>query len=192
VQPTIQVLYGEAELFDPKFLTRPQLAHVTPKSLLAWYGTADGQWFRARMLKEPYWQKAVESGQWSPVAAVPVKRVRAVLKAFADNGGRLSFGSDTPSGPIYSNPPGLNGRWEMDRWVEAGLAPVHVFRAATRNNAAIFGLKDVGTVEVGKRADLLLLEGNPFESVTAFDTITTVFMRGAPHPRETLSGRNPN
>jgi imidazolonepropionase-like amidohydrolase len=187
LQPTIQVIWGEAELFDPHFLERPALAHIVPKTLLAWYATPEGKWYRDGMLKEPHWQEAVAKNQWEPANAAHVKRVRSALKAHARRGGRLSFGSDTPSGPIYANPPGLNGRWEMDRWIEAGITPVQVFRAATQDNAGIFGLKEIGTVEVGKSADLLLLHGDPFESVSAFDAIDFVIARGHPIKRGELS-----
>jgi imidazolonepropionase-like amidohydrolase len=54
----------------------------------------------------------------------------------AAHNARLLFGTDTPSAPLYTNPPGLNGWMEMHRLIEAGLTPAQVFRAATLTNAA--------------------------------------------------------
>ena len=108
------------------------------------------------MLKIPIVAQFVQDGRWQELDAPPITRVTAVLEYFADNGGTLLFGSDTPSDPTFANPPGLNGRLEMDRWMEAGVTPLQLFRAATVNNAQFFGLADqIGTVEVGKKADLL-------------------------------------
>ncbi len=184
LQPTIQVLYGEGELLDPDFLGRPALADVYPEAQLEFYASADGQWFHDILANNVY------TDGWSPDSPF-VQRVMAASAFFAAEGGRLLFGSDTPSAPTYANPPGLNSRWEMDRWIEAGLPARAVFRAATIGNADFFGLDDeIGTVAAGKRADLLLLDGNPFESVAAFDGIVTVIVAGRPVERETLSARH--
>lgn len=183
LQPTIQVLYGEGELLDPAFLQRPDLADVYPASLLAHYATPDGQWFREILANYVY------KDGWTPDSPI-VKRVSHAFRHFAAQGGRLLFGTDTPSAPTYANPPGLNGRWEMDRWIEAGVSPRDIFRAATLGNAEFFGLDDgIGSIAVGKQADLLLLEADPFASVAAFDRIQVVFVDGQAMARAKLSAR---
>ena len=97
------------------------------------------------------------------------------------------FGTDTPSNEGIGNPPGLNGQMEMKHWVEAGIPLAGILRATTLDNGAAFGISaEVGTIEVGKRADLLLLHTNPLTSITAYDTIETVFVNGTPIPRESL------
>jgi imidazolonepropionase-like amidohydrolase len=54
----------------------------------------------------------------------------------------------------------------MDLMVEAGLSPADVLVAATRNGAAaLHDLDQAGTIEPGKRADLLLLSANPAEDI---------------------------
>jgi imidazolonepropionase-like amidohydrolase len=101
------------------------------------------------------------------------------------------FGSDTPSDMLYTNPPGLNGRLEMNNWIAAGVPEEKLFRALTIDNARMLGLDDsIGTVEPNKVANLLLLRANPLKSVTAFDTIETLFLHGRPIPRGELSARN--
>ena len=143
------------------------------------------------MLRIPIVAQLVEQGLWEELDAPPIARVSAVLAYFADNGGRLLFGSDTPSDPTFANPPGLNGRIEMDRWIEAGVSPSQLFVAATASNADFFGLADeIGTIETGKRADLLLLRDNPLESVSAYDTIEHVILSGNVIERSSLAANN--
>jgi len=63
-----------------------------------------------------------------------------------------------------------------------------IFRAATINNARQFGLdKDYGTVEPGKTANLLLLTGNPLETMRAWSQIEKVILHGEVIERETLA-----
>ena len=187
-QPTIQVLYGERDLHDPDYLSNPELRHVLPRAAIDWYGTEDGQWFRNRMRNNPGVARVLENGHWEDVDAVPIARVTGALSYLASRGARLSFGSDSPSSPTYANPPGLNGRLEMRRWLEAGVTPIHVFRAATIVNAELFGLQDViGTVEEGKRADLLLMTRNPMKDASAFDAIDLVILEGRVLRRSELS-----
>lgn len=59
--------------------------------------------------------------------------------------------------------------------------------AATLDNATAFGLSsELGSIEVGKRADLLLLKQNPLGNISANDSIKTIFRNGEPIARETL------
>ncbi len=188
LQPTIQVLYGEQDIHNPEYLDDPRLAYVLPTNLLAWYRTNDGQWWRQRMLQIPIVAQLVEDGLWQELDAPPIARVTAVVGYFADNGGSLLFGSDTPSDPTFANPPGLNGRIEMDRWIAAGVSPSQLFVAATIGNASFFGFDDeIGTVEVGKRADLLMLKANPLDGIAAYDSIEYVILGGTVIERSTLS-----
>ncbi len=140
------------------------------------------------MLGIPIVAQFVEQGLWAELDAPPIARVIEALRYFASNGGSLLFGSDTPSDPTFANPPGLNGRIEMDRWIAAGITPLQLFTAATVSNARFFGLDDaLGTIEVGKQADLLLLRDNPLEDVSAYDTIEYVILDGAVIERSSLS-----
>ncbi|HKZ74386.1 MAG TPA: hypothetical protein VJ011_09990, partial [Steroidobacteraceae bacterium] len=52
----------------------------------------------------------------------------------------LIFGTDTPSGEGIGNPPGLNGRLELQHWAEAGVPLSRILRAATLDNAEAFDL----------------------------------------------------
>jgi imidazolonepropionase-like amidohydrolase len=75
----------------------------------------------------------------------------------------LAVGSDTPN-PFVAM--GASVHQELANFVEAGLSPYEALRAATVAPARMLGLeREQGTLEVGKRADLLLLAANPLEDV---------------------------
>jgi imidazolonepropionase-like amidohydrolase len=182
-QPTIQVLHGERDLFLTGFLADPQLQQVLPRNLLDWYGTAAGQWFR-NILTEGYTSlkgkdpKAAEAIVIEDLQ-IPLDRVQHATTYLAARDARILFGTDTPSAPTYANPPGLNGWWEMQRLVAAGVSPSQIFQAATLVNARALKLdRDVGTVAVGKRANLLLLSADPTQTIDAYHNIVKVILGG--------------
>lgn len=190
VQPTIQVLHGERDLHDPDYLSDARLADVLPQSLIAWYASEAGQAPSTAMADIPYVAQLIEAKGWQALNAVPIERVRRGTGYLAARGGRLIFGSDTPSDLTYANPPGLNGRLEMSQWMKSGVTPAQFFHAATLENARFFNLDDrIGSIEVGKDADLLLLQDNPFDGIGAFDGITHVIVRGKVIERAKLSAR---
>lgn len=191
MQPTVQVLYGEQDLQDPDYLARPELKSVLPQNLIDWYGTEDGKWWQAIIRRNnPVVKPAVDAGRWDELDAAPIARVLAVTEYLDTHGGRLLFGSDTPSEPTYANPAGLNGRLEMQSWIKAGVAPETLFRALTLGNAEFFGLeKMLGSLEVGKRADLLLMAKNPLTGVEAYDSIELVVVEGRVVARVDLAAR---
>ncbi|MBX2814112.1 MAG: amidohydrolase family protein [Myxococcales bacterium] len=191
VQPTIQVLYGEREIFNAKFFEGPNVKKTMPKSLIAWYQTEDGQWFKQVLSKIV---GGVPQENASQVVGEKYQRVLNNVtihtRALFEAGATLQFGSDTPSGPIYTQFPGYNGREEMTRWVEAGVPLLELFQALTYRNAQLLRLEgSIGSVEEGKRADLLLLHKNPLESLEAYDTIEWVFVKGRAVAREKLAAR---
>ncbi|HEY6071119.1 MAG TPA: amidohydrolase family protein, partial [Chthoniobacterales bacterium] len=61
-----------------------------------------------------------------------------------------------------------------------------ILSAATRDNAIAFGMSDRGTIEVGKRADFLLLRKDPLKSATAYDSIEIIFLNGEAISRGSL------
>lgn len=183
MMPTLRVAAGLRELFDPAFLDDPQLPRVLPAELLDWYRRDEGQWF------------ARETGRGFPSAerardifeGLHVRAERAAA-AFARDGGRILFGSDTPSAPTYANPPGYNSYLELRSLERAGLSPRQLLAAATIENARQFGLTaDYGTIEPGKVASLLVLSSDPLASTAAFDAIDTVIVRGRVVARPTLA-----
>lgn len=113
----------------------------------------------------------------------PVRRVRLVLAYLAGKEANFLFGTDTPASPTYGNLPGLNGYLEMLQLRKAGLSLKQIFRAATINNARQFKIdSQVGTIEPGKVANLLLLRKSPLDSLDAYDSIVTIWIHRKQFP----------
>ena len=79
---------------------------------------------------------------------------------------------------------GLSLHAELAALVDAGLAPTEALAAATRNPAEAFGFTARGRIEPGRRADLLLTDGDPTRDITATREITGVWRRGRRLDRE--------
>ena len=185
MMPTSRVINGLSDILTPAFLEDPQLRHVLPGQLLEWYRSVEGQWFGRETLRE--FRGAQPSRARTILLGVQAAGHRATAH-FASEGGRIVFGSDTPSAPTYANPPGYNGYLELrDLEGSVRLSPRQVLAASTLENAKVFGLTaDYGSVEPGKIASLLLLTADPLASTAAFDSIETVIIKGRVVPRATL------
>jgi imidazolonepropionase-like amidohydrolase len=105
------------------------------------------------------------------------ERVRKrLVKLLQEGGARLLVGTDTPNQFVI---PGFSVHEELENFVDAGLTPYQALKAATRDAAEFMGaLSGVGTVSAGKRADLILIEGNPLESITNTKRRVGVMARG--------------
>ncbi len=79
---------------------------------------------------------------------------------------------------------------ELESWVTAGLAPGRVLRAATLDSARYLGTDQrTGTVARGKLADLLLVEGDPTQDISALRKVRLVMKGGVLYfPEEIHSG----
>lgn len=120
-----------------------------------------------------------------------VERARRTLEAGMDSalrahraGVRVATGSDVDLDETAAQ--------EVRMLIEAGFGPMEALQAGTRIAASVLDLEDeVGTVEVGKRADLILVDGDPLTDPLALDRVTHVIQAGAlvkdpdspsPHP----------
>lgn len=92
-------------------------------------------------------------------------------KAIA-NGVKIAFGTDAA---VF--PHGENAR-EFSSYVRLGMAPLAALRTATLNAADLLGKTDRGTIAVGKLADLIALQGNPLEDITATERVQFVMLAG--------------
>jgi imidazolonepropionase-like amidohydrolase len=68
---------------------------------------------------------------------------------------------------------------EMEDMVVAGMTPMQVIVAATRNSAGFVGMTDSGTLETGMSADFIVLDANPLDDITNTRRISSVILRGA-------------
>jgi imidazolonepropionase-like amidohydrolase len=99
-----------------------------------------------------------------------------VVEAMHRHGVRLLAGTDTPSPYCF---PGSGLHDELELLVEAGLSPLAALQTATRNPARFLNReKDLGTVERGKIADLVLLDGDPLQYIGNTRKIAAVILGG--------------
>ncbi len=110
----------------------------------------------------------------------------ALLLALHGAGVPLVPGSGSPNPWL---PPGEALHDELALWVEAGIPPIEVLRHATAGAARVLGLADRrGTLEPGRVADLLVVEGDPRESLASLRRPQVVVLRGRVLEREELDG----
>ncbi len=182
-QPTIQVLYGEEAYFDPSYLKMEAVRKVVPFPMLDWFNSPDGKWFG----KEVNFGHLSDEAMVNEYEQVWMRHVRQATAYLASKNANFVFGTDTPSAPTYGNLPGLNGYLEMKQLQKAGLSLQQIFKAATISNAREFKMDaQIGSIEPGKIANLVLMKKSPLESVDAYDSITTIWVHGKEIPRESL------
>jgi imidazolonepropionase-like amidohydrolase len=183
-QPTIQVLQGLAAYFDPEYLKIKTIPKVIPIEMLEWFNSPEGKWFKKELADDDTPDAAMLEGY----DRGGLRRVRQVVAYLASKDANFLFGTDTPSSPTYGNLPGLNGYLEMQQLQKAGLSLAQVFRAATISNARKFKIdSQLGTIEPGKIANLVLLKKSPLENVDAYDSIATIWIHGQSASRESLA-----
>lgn len=91
----------------------------------------------------------------------------------------VEFLAGTDSGPNTPASPGTSLHDELELFVESGFTPMEALQTATRNPARYLGkLQEMGTLEPGKVADLVLLNGNPLDDIRNTRKISLVVLRG--------------
>jgi len=101
----------------------------------------------------------------------------AMVRTLRSEGVRMLVGSDSPS----STRPGRGFHREMELLVQAGIPALEVLSMATRDGAIALGqLYDRGTLEIGKRADFLVLDGDPVADIRNASKVGLVFLDGDP------------
>ena len=122
-------------------------------------------------------EKAKTPGYFPPAVQVKAQAVGAImgphLRRAHDAGVKIAFGTDTAVSPH-----GLNAQ-EFALMVKNGLSPMEAIEAATVNAADLLGLHDqAGTVETGKPADLIAVQGDPVQDVTKLEQVAFVMKGG--------------
>ena len=131
-------------------------------------------------------QRAVErgaAGERRPAALL--RRYMDMEKAFYDRGGRLVVGTDpTGAGDVV---PGYANQRAVQLLMEMGLTPEQAVQVATKNGAEYLELnEEIGTVEEGKRADLVLMVGELRDDPEALRRMTLVFKDGVAYDSRAL------
>ena len=162
--PTLSVLYGGGPaLFDFIITRRPQddakWRHFVPAGVVS------------EKLRNRHWMPA-EAQSYALFAADALKIQRA--------GGLVGIGS-------HGELQGLGYHWEMQAYASGGATPMEVLRAATIGSAEVIGhADDVGSLEPGKFADLLVLDADPLLDISNTQRIGAVMKNGRLYDPQTL------
>jgi imidazolonepropionase-like amidohydrolase len=150
---------------DEEIRSRPDWTMIPPK-------------FRAGYLaaRERYWKGPNAAYRTEPRRRRFVEVRNRLTKAIRDSGGRILAGSDAPEWLMAY---GWTLHRELESLVTAGLTPYQALAAATRDPAEFLGATaEWGTIEPGKRADLVLLGANPLRDIRNTTRIDAVSLGG--------------
>ncbi len=145
---------------SPRMTNSPDLAYAAPSLVHNWQTFTLTQG----------WTKADYDS-----ARTAWPKVLQFEKLLYDRGVRITVGTDA------NNPwtaPGASYHRELELLVAAGIPPLDVLRLATKSGADALGLGNVGTVQVGKRADLVLLSADPIADIRHTRDIALVVANG--------------
>jgi imidazolonepropionase-like amidohydrolase len=148
----------------PKFLNDPFFTRSVSPKVVATLKSAD-------------YQKEIAADPDFPKLPGILEMAKKNLKRLSDAGVKYGFGTDAgPPGRF----PGFFEQWEMELMVEAGLTPAKVIQAATKSAAEFLAAKDLGTLEPGKWADMIILNADPLKDIRNTHKIHSVYIAGNP------------
>jgi imidazolonepropionase-like amidohydrolase len=157
----------KSQVDGPGWLDDPALAETVSADVLA---TWKGQLSKA-------------SADTIARAKTAYSRLERSLHALHEGGARLVLCGDTG---LNSQVPGFTEHRELEAIVRAGIPPLQAIRAATETGATVLGLKDVGALQRGKRADFIVLAANPLDDIANTRRIVDVYRGGAAIDRAAL------
>ena len=167
--PTLEIRGGVRLRFrlDRKQFTDPKLQAFMP------------EWWQFTGVGRPW---SIDSPLVRGLWAEHLATVRAAYEA----GVALQIGTDAENG-VPSRYHGVSLHWELENFVEASIPPLEVLRIATQEAAVAVGAgDDLGTLEVGKLADIVLLDANPLEDIKNTQAIWRVLKGGRVFDAEEL------
>ena len=120
-------------------------------------------------------------GQWEESILIQARH----MARFVNMGGKVGTGSDLkPAPPLVA---GLSIAQELEYFVDGGMTPLQALRTATINSAEILGWEQrYGSIEIGKQADIVALDGNPLADIKAVYDVDTVVQAGRVYNIEEL------
>jgi imidazolonepropionase-like amidohydrolase len=164
IVPTLALHEAFSRLADPSLRTDSALAGV-PRDVV------EREWDPAGLMGRAHWTPATlaEFGR-----ALVVEQQFVAL--YARLGGRVVAGTDTPQQFVV---PGWSLHRELQLYVAAGMTPAQAIRSATADAADLLGIATrTGTIDAGKDADLVLVDGDPLADIRATAAIRLVVRLG--------------
>ena len=176
-------------MVDNKVFFNPTLTRGTPESR---------EWFDEvkKLLEDPSahfitearresWLEAIKDADNAEYPArmrrraEAIAKVREFIRRFAQAGGKMITGPDSGPRSSPTNIAGLAMAVEMEGLVNAGLTPMQAILASTKWSAEMLHKeKDLGTVEPGKLADVIVVDGDPLTDRRAISRVQTVILDG--------------
>jgi imidazolonepropionase-like amidohydrolase len=159
--PTQSLLESAVNDDDPEVMARwPEMKYMPPEVIQKWIASKKNM------------TSKIPADQRKKFIALR----RRILKALADGGVPIALGSDAPQ---VWNVPGFSAHRELKALTLAGLTPFQALQTGTVNVARYFGTESTtGTIAVGGRADLILLDANPLEDISNSQKIAGVMLGG--------------
>ncbi len=161
--PTMVVWQGAMDANVETVLANPLLRYESAATMSSWDPTND---FRFRGFER---SKVIAAFQRMN------DRRAEMISILHQEGAPLLIGTDTPNPFVFQ---GFSIHDELDNFVRAGLTPYEAIRCATVEPARFLGATDRGVVAEGRRADLILVDGDPFVDVSILRTPASVFVNG--------------
>ena len=128
------------------------------------------------VLSSPEYHKALTSDKYFSRYPGILKTAMENLKRLADAGVPIGYGTDSG---VLTRFEGFGEHMELELMVQAGMTPSQVITAATKNSAEFLGQQsNLGTLEQGKWADLIVLAANPLENIRNSRQIDAVYIAG--------------
>jgi len=143
-----------------------------------------GTWYVPTIIAGKYVQEKAETpGYYPPQVAAKAKMVGPIIQATAGKaykaGVKIAFGTDAA---VY--PHGQNAK-EFQYMVEAGMPPLYALQAATTHAAELLKKsKDIGSVEAGKYADVVAVDGNPLDDIQLMQHVAFVMKEGVVYKQD--------
>ncbi|RYZ26527.1 MAG: amidohydrolase, partial [Sphingobacteriales bacterium] len=103
------------------------------------------------------------------------------VKYIADGGTKINLGS-------HGQLQGLGAHWELWMLAQGGMTPMQALRCATMNGAAYLGMdKEIGSLETGKLADMVVLNENPLDDIRNSESIKYVMVNGRMYDTDSMN-----